>query len=92
MRDDASQCLHELLTNWLQRLKPPATLESLVDVVGGRVIRNQVLAEQIKREHGDFPSIKGNNACVFKNKTDTIGIRCLDQERCLDVRLLPLQS
>lgn len=58
---DASQGLHDLITNWLQRVKPPATLESLVDVVGGRVICNQVLAEQIKREHGDFPSIKGNN-------------------------------
>ena len=63
VRGDGS-CLHELLTNWLQRVNPPATLESLVDVVGGTVICNQVLAEQLKHEHGDFPSIKGNNTCL----------------------------
>ena len=56
-----SQGLHELLTSWLQQVDPPATVESLVDVVGGRVISNQVLAEQLKCERGDFPSIKDNS-------------------------------
>ena len=57
---DAARGLDELLTKWLQRRNPPATLESLVDVVGGTVICNQVLAEQLKCGRGDFPSIKGN--------------------------------
>ena len=60
VRGDTARGLDELLTKWLQRSQPPATFESLVDVVGGSVISNQVLAEQLKRECGDFPSIKGN--------------------------------
>lgn len=60
VRGDTACGLDELLTKWLQRAQPPATFESLVDVVGGSVISNQVLAEQLKHERGDFPSIRGN--------------------------------
>ena len=60
VRGDTARGLDELLTKWLQRSQPPATFESLVDVVGGSVICNQVLAEQLKHECSDFPSIKGN--------------------------------
>ena len=55
---DAKTGLGELLTEWVQRREPPSTLQSLVDVVGGPVIANQVLAEQLRRECGDFPSIR----------------------------------
>ena len=47
-----------LLTRWLQRRNPPAMLQSLIDVVGGKVIANEVLAEKLKTECGDFPTIK----------------------------------
>ena len=71
---DAASGLDELLTKWLQRRNPPATLESLIAVVEGTVISHQVLAEELKHGRGDFPSIKGNLylsnvkyalACVF---------------------------
>ena len=55
----ASRGLDELLTQWLQRTKPPPTLQSLIDVVGGKTIANQALAGKLYDERGDFPSIKG---------------------------------
>ena len=64
VRGDVKSGLEELLTLWLQRKQPPSTLKSLIDVVGGNVIKNQALAEQLKRECGDFPSIR-NKTCKF---------------------------
>ena len=61
---DAHLGLGELLTRWVQRREPPSTLQSLVDAVGGPVIANQVLAEQLIMECGDFPSIR-NRTCKF---------------------------
>ena len=55
---DVKRGLEELLTQWLRRKQPPSTLQSLIDVVGGRVIDHQVLADQLKWECGDFPSIR----------------------------------
>ena len=63
VRGDAQTGLGELLTRWVQRREPPSTLQSLIDVVGGPVIANQVLAERLIMECGDFPSIK--NRCKF---------------------------
>ena len=60
MHSDAASSLDELLTKWLHQTNPPATLESLVAVVGGTVISHQVLAEELKHGRADFPSIKGN--------------------------------
>ena len=60
---NVQSCLQELLTQWLQRKQPPPTLQSLIDVVGDPPIANQVLAEQLRRECGDFPSIR--NRCKF---------------------------
>lgn len=59
VRGDVSLGLDELLTKWLHRTNPPSTLQSLIDVVGGRVISHQVLARQLYDERGDFPSISG---------------------------------
>ena len=56
--------LTELLTKWLRRTTPPPTLQSLVDVVEGEVICDQVKAKQLRKECGDFPSIKGKPACT----------------------------
>lgn len=67
VRGDTARGLDELLTKWLQRAQPPATFESLVDVVGGSIICNQVLAEQLKHERGDFPSIRGNLYLSYVN-------------------------
>ena len=60
---NVQSCLQELLTQWLQRKQPPPTLQSLIDVVGDPPIANQVLAEQLTRECGDFPSIR--KRCKF---------------------------
>ena len=60
---DVKSGLEELLTLWLRRKQPPSTLKSLIDVVGGPVIAHQVLADQLKKECGDFPSIR--KRCKF---------------------------
>ena len=60
---NVQSCLKELLTRWLQRKQPPPTLQSLIDVVGDLPIANQVLAEQLIVECGDFPSIR--KRCKF---------------------------
>ena len=65
VRGDVRRGLEELLTQWLHRIEPPSTLQSLIDVVGGKVIQNQVLAERLKRECGDFPSIRNKTTCKF---------------------------
>ena len=62
---DVNHGLEELLTLWLRRKQLPSTLQSLIDVVGSKVIANQVLAEQLRRECGDFPSISGKTLCKF---------------------------
>ena len=62
---DVKSGLEELLTLWLQREQPPPTLQSLIDVVGGKVIQNQVLAKQLKRKCDDFPSIRNKTTCKF---------------------------
>jgi len=59
IRGDVALGLDELLTKWLHRTNPPSTLQSLIDVVAGRVISHQVLARQLYDERGDFPSISG---------------------------------
>ena len=43
------EALTELLTVWLQRDKPPPTLEALVDIVGGPVMRNEALARSLQQ-------------------------------------------
>ena len=65
VRGDVKRGLEELLTQWLHRAEPPSTLQSIIDVVGGKVIQNQVLAERLKRECGDFPSIRNKTTCKF---------------------------
>ena len=65
VRGDVQSGLTELLTQWLSRTKPPSTLQSLVDVIGGPVIGHQVLAEQLQRECDDFPSIRNKTLCKF---------------------------
>ena len=57
--------LTELLTKWLKRTTPPPTLQSLVDAVEGEVIGDQVKAEQLRKECGDFPSVRGKTACTI---------------------------
>ena len=57
---DPSIALADLLDAWLQRTSPPSTLQSLVGAVGGSVIANQALAEQLIKECEKIPSIKGN--------------------------------
>lgn len=57
---DAAIALADLLDAWLQRTSPPSTLQSLVNAVGGSVIANQALAEQLKKECEKIPSIKSN--------------------------------
>ena len=64
VRGDVNIGLEELLKRWLQRYQPPSTLKSLINVVGSPVIADQVLAEQLERECGDFPSIR-NKTCKF---------------------------
>ena len=68
VRGDVNHGLEELLTLWLRRKQPPSTLQSLINVVGGKVIANQVLAEQLKKECGDFPSINSTarKCCYIK--------------------------
>ena len=68
VRGDVNHGLEELLTLWLRRKQPPSTLQSLINVVGGEVIANQVLAEQLKKECGDFPSINSTarKCCYIK--------------------------
>ena len=58
--DHPSTALPDLLNAWLQRTSPPSTLQSLVDAIGGSIIANQSLAEQILKECEDFPSIESN--------------------------------
>ena len=65
VRGDVGNGLLMLLIQWLQRNQPPSTLQSLIDVVGGKVIKNQVLAEQLRRECDDFPSIRNKTTCKF---------------------------
>ena len=55
---DASIALADLLDAWLQRTSPPSTLRSLVEAVGGSVIANQALAEQLIKECEKIPTIK----------------------------------
>ena len=68
VRGDVNHGLEELLTLWLRRKQPPSTLQSLINVVGGKVVANQVLAEQLKKECGDFPSINSTarKCCYIK--------------------------
>ena len=57
--------LTELLTKWLKRTTPPPTLQSLVDAVEGEPIGDQVKAEQLRKDSGDFPSVRGKTACTL---------------------------
>lgn len=68
VRGNVQSGLEDLLTRWLRRKQPSSTLQSLIDVVGGKVIANQVLAEQLKKECGDFPSINSTarKCCYIK--------------------------
>ena len=67
---DANVYIAHLLTRWLRRTTPRSTFQSLVDVVGGKVIDNQVLAEQLRRECEDFPSIKGKQHVQVSNSSN----------------------
>ena len=72
VRGDVQSGLKELLTQWLHRKQPPSTLQSLVDVVGGKVIAHQVLAEQLKMDCDDFPTISKTKRKCYYIKTDTV--------------------
>ena len=65
VHDDVQHGLLKLLTRWVHRREPPSTLQSLIDVVGGPVIAHEVLAERLRRECDDFPSIRNKTTCKF---------------------------
>ena len=72
VRGDVQSGLKELLTRWLHRKQSPSTLQSLVDVVGGEVIAHQVLAEQLKMDCDDFPTISKTKRKCYYIKMDTV--------------------
>ena len=71
---DPADALQRLLTLWLQREDPPASLDALVEAIGGSVIANQVLAKSLKNDKEDFPSLREQEGTTTSFVISTVWI------------------
>ncbi len=78
--DDPTDCLREVIKQWLKGVSPQPTWRALVDALRSCVVGEEKLASELEAKHCDTPAQGAGKAIEKYNKTNKRGTSWMGQK------------